>query len=88
MFSISLLSSTPDIESQISFVARSSINGGILQCGGDSITLMLESIGGIMLVSLATLGSLVNLVHTASQYNGIPLPSPSPFSSEIAKLQQ
>jgi hypothetical protein len=27
-------------------VASSSINGGILQCGGDSITLMLESIGG------------------------------------------
>jgi hypothetical protein len=53
MFSISLLSSTPDIESQISFVASFSTNGRRLQCGEDSITLMLESIGGNKLVSLA-----------------------------------
>jgi hypothetical protein len=51
MFSISLLSSTPDIESQISFVASPSINGGTLLCGGsggetDSVTLMVGSIQG------------------------------------------
>jgi hypothetical protein len=75
MFSISLLSSTPDIESQISFVASSSINGGILQCGGDSITLMLESIGGNKLVSLATLGSLMNLpLHNITNTTPLPLP--------------
>jgi hypothetical protein len=51
MFSISLLSTTPDIESQISFVASPSINGGTLTCGGgggeaDSVTLMVGSIQG------------------------------------------
>jgi hypothetical protein len=50
MFSISLLSSTPDIESQISFVASPSINGGTLTCDGvgetDSVTLMVGSIPG------------------------------------------
>jgi hypothetical protein len=51
MFSISLLSSTPDIESQISFVASSSVNGRTLVCSGssgetDSVTFMVGSIQG------------------------------------------
>jgi hypothetical protein len=51
VFSISLLSTTPDIMSQISFVASPSINGGTLTCAGgggetDSVTLMVGSIQG------------------------------------------
>jgi hypothetical protein len=72
--------------SQISFVASSSTNGGILQCGRDSITLMLESIGGKYLI-LAVHHIRSRNIHPSTYNNSVKgkhIPS-GPFSGYWSK---
>ena len=41
VFTHSLLDSSPDLVSQLSFTASSDVNGGIIQCAGDAATSIL-----------------------------------------------
>ena len=38
VFTLSLLDSSPDLVSQLSFTASTDVNGGIIQCAGDAAT--------------------------------------------------
>ena len=47
VFTHSLLDTSPDLVSQLSFTASADVNGGVIQCAGDAVT----STGGVEIVS-------------------------------------